>query len=194
MAYISFRKTKAFKFKDVILIMSLVRIVFVLIVVLIVVGLLSGNIGFNGFLSKVGGWMEGSPFGGFLSTTEESKNLDMTLYSDISLKPDLPVNISSDSMSMDDFDGEINIDLEGKSVSLSEANSKLKMNIELGKLDIRGLKLSKLVLKNRKLDLKNGDWDIKTDNGTVEIYNFVGSVVVDENINFKGNATKIVRG
>lgn len=149
---------------------------------------------FGGIASKVGEALEGSPFGGIFSSSGIKKTpAEITLYPDsFSLKPELPVNISSGDTGLQDFRGEISIDLANGTISMRQEGSSLVISPRLELLTIEGLKISRMDLEGIKANVRSGDVDTLVENGSLEILDFLGEGrITREYIMFSGNVTKV---
>lgn len=150
---------------------------------------------FGGIASSMGNALESSPFGGLFSSSGVKKTqVELTLYPDsFSFKPELPVNISlGDGTVLQDFRGEISLNLESETISLKQEGTNLVINPKLDLIQVEGLKLSRLDLKEINAQVKSGDIDTKVENGTLEVLDFLGSGSISrDGIVLSGNITKI---
>lgn len=148
---------------------------------------------FGDLASKAGKALEGSPFGGLFSSGAGKAYVEVTLYPDsLSLKPELPVNISAGNMELRDFRGEISVDLENGTISMKQEGSSLVITPRLELVAIEGLKISRLSLEGIKASVKSGDTNTMIENGTLEILDFLGRGSVSrEYVGLSGNATKV---
>ncbi len=149
---------------------------------------------FGGIASGVGKALESSPFGGLFSSGGVKKiYAEITLYPDtFSLKPELPVNITLGDTVLQDFRGEISMDLANDTISMKQEGSSLVISPRLDLVVIEGLKISRLDLENMKANVKSGDIDTDVENGTLEILDFLGEgKITEEYIMLSGNVTKV---
>lgn len=149
---------------------------------------------FGGLASRVGSALEGSPFGGLFSSSGIKKTpAEITIYPDsFSLKPELPVNISAGDTGLQDFRGEISVDLVNGTISMRHEGSSLVITPRLDTILIEGLKISKLNLEGIRANVRSGDVDTMVENGTLEVLDFLGEGrVTRDSIVLSGNVTKV---
>jgi len=149
---------------------------------------------FGGIASGVGKALESSPFGGLFSSGGTKKTpVEVTLYPDtFSLKPELPVNIIMVDTELQDFRGEISVNLADDTISMKQEGSSLVITPRLNLVRIEGLKLSRLDLKEIRANVKSGDIDTNVENGTLEILDFLGEgKITGEYVMLSGNVTRI---
>ncbi len=158
---------------------------------LIISTLLIGGSGIGGFFGSVGktigDWLGNSPFGGFFgSSSPKTNEVDLTLHPrNLTLKSESAVNITTPSIILEEFNGKIRIDFESNTLTLEESNSPLKLNLDLQNITIEKIKIGRLAIENTEFEIKP---NITTDNGTIEMVNFIGRCTIEENsIKLKGN-------
>lgn len=153
----------------------------------------------KGFFSNLTTWVEeglkSSPIGGLFSMpTRSMEEINLFLYPEsITLKPEQAVNISSATTKILNFNGKIVVDFQNQSLGFQELSG-LIMEQKLEKTIIDSIKITNIKFESMKMNVKSGKWNIITDNGTIEISNFLGKAIIEnESIEFKGNVSKIVR-
>ncbi len=145
--------------------------------------------------NKIREWFDSSPFGGIFSQpVKRVEEIDMTFYPE-SFEKELqsPVNITSVSTNVYNFRGTIGI--SGRQVSLRESGTALAVECESESFDITGLEIPKLELENMRLMMISGNWNETTENGTVELTDFLGKAFVrNGSIELVGKVSKIIKG
>jgi hypothetical protein len=154
---------------------------------------------FGTLTERLGEWLGNSPFGGlFTAPTTSIINADtvsLKIYPDtFLLKPDHSVNVTFGRREIADFMGEIEVDYVRKRITLDEANSHLILTMPLEQTTFTGVMLKKFVVDKERIDVSTGDWEISSHNGTIELYDFQGTVEIDSrSVSFSGNITRLVR-
>ena len=154
-----------------------------------------GNFGIGDFFSdlfgKTGDLLGGSPFGGFFSNpTARNMEVDVTLFPDnFVLIPDSKINLTIDSINLEEFQGEIRVYFSTQTLVLKEANSPLIVNTPLQEIKIENIVLNKLLLENEAFEIKP---NISTSNGTMDMTGFLGTAFIHEdNIELIGNVSSL---
>ena len=157
----------------------------------IFIGGIGGNF-FPDILDNLSDWLGSSPFGGFFSSPNlKTYEVDITLYPDeISLEPDLKINLSSDDTKINDFKGVLKFNFNEQKIFLEETGTSLKFELPLKNIEIDNLKLNSFFIDNINLRIAP---DIISENGSVQLQNFYGKLTVtSESMKFKGNVSKII--
>lgn len=159
---------------------------------LVISSVLVGNFGVQDFFSDVvdgiGDLLGGSPFGGFFGTpSSKNKEVEITLFpQSFTLQSDSILNISN-SVGIEGFDGVLHLYFTNQSLVMKEKNSPLTLNLRLEHLEIENIKLGKTTVENMAFEVKP---NITTNNGTMEMTNFLGRAVVEENkLTLHGNVS-----
>jgi len=146
------------------------------------------------FFNKIRDWFESSPLGGlFARPVKRITGIDLTFYPNtFTLKPESVVNVTSESTKVSNFNGEIEVNLEGGFALLKESNSQLRIEEKLGEIEIHGLSLSNLELNNMKLSMVSGNWTETTESGSLKVYDFLGKgLIKSDSIELTGNVSKV---
>lgn len=139
-------------------------------------------------------WFESSPLGGLFSTpVKRMAEIDLTFYpKTFVLKPESMVNMTSDSTKVSNFNGEIQVNLEGGFALLKESDSQLVIEERIGNVEIHGMSLGSLELKSTKLSMVSGNWTETTESGSLKIYDFLGKCLLKaDSIELIGNVSRI---
>ena len=146
------------------------------------------------FFDKIREWFESSPLGGFFARpVKRMTEIDLAFYpKNFVLKPESIVNVSSNSTKITNFNGEIEVNIEGGFALLKESNSRLVIEERIGQIEISGLTITNLELKGMKLSLVSGNWTETTDSGSLKAYDFLGKgVLKHDSIELIGNVSKV---
>lgn len=164
-----------------------------LVVSYVIIGVPGIREAFGNLASGIGGLLKNSPFGGLFSSGIKKIPAEITIYPDaLSIKPELPVNITMGDTVLQDFRGEISLDLANDTISMRQEGSSLVISPKLKLVVIEGLKISRLDLKEIRANVKSGDIDTNVENGTLEILDFLGECrITRDDIKLSGNATSI---
>lgn len=167
-----------------------------LAVLVIISVLLSGGLGKNmvsDALSAVGEWLQKSPLSGFLSSPQvRSKEVDITFTRprfDIALEN--KVNISGQGIEMSDFRGTVSIDMyASRPLVLKPLDSGFQASVDPEGLSIDSAEVRRLLAEGASFRMKP---DIDSDNGSIDISNFAGSMLFTSGqLRMVGNATKVM--
>lgn len=140
---------------------------------------------------KIGEWTGSSPFGGFFSTTPKKiHQIEIVLYPEsIQIASQTPVDISSDSLNLENFQGTINVSFSEKNVILKEEQTELKVELMLSRMEIDNIKLASFTTGNISFEIKP---DIKTSRGALDMTDFSGTSLLDEkSMTFIGNVSML---
>ncbi|GAF85839.1 unnamed protein product [marine sediment metagenome] len=175
---------------------KIIAAVFIALIVVsyVVIGVPGIREFFGSAASGIGRLLESSPFGGLFSSGSIKKTpAEITLFPDsFSLKPELPVNISAGDTLLQDFRGEIAVNLENDTISMKQEGSSLVISPRLELVVIKGLKISRLELEGMRANVKSGDVNTSIENGTLEILDFLGEGrITSDYIKLSGNVTRI---
>ncbi len=175
---------------------KIIAAVFIALIVVsyVIIGVPGIRESFENTASGIGRLLEGSPFGGLFSSGGVKKTpAEITLYPDaLSLKPELPVNISLVDTVLQDFRGEISVNLEKGTIGMRHEGSSLLISPKLNLVVIEGLRVSRLGLEGIRANVKSGDIDTSIENGSLEILDFLGQGrITKDYIALSGNVTRI---
>jgi hypothetical protein len=146
------------------------------------------------FFEMIKKWFESSPLGNlFAMPVKRIEVLKMSFYPEnFEFTADDFVNVSTGTSEISNFKGSMGIDMGNKVMVLKEAGSSLSVRETIGEVSIEGLKINSLELRDMKLVLTSGNWNETTENGSVEIKDFLGKGVIREGvIELDGNVSKI---
>lgn len=148
------------------------------------------------FFEMIGKWFESSPLGNlFAMPVKRMDILKMSFYP-VTFDFDVsdPVNISSKSTEVVNFKGGMNVDMENKVMALTESGSGLLIREAIGEITVNEMKIGSLKLSEMKLVIRSGNWNETTENGSVTIKDFLGTVIIKDGlIEMEGNASKIIK-
>jgi len=167
---------------------------------LFVSSMLIGGLGITDFFStivnKISEWFGSSPFGNVFSSPAKAtnENVDITLYTSVfTLKPDSNINISTDEITLTEFNGEVEADFQSNTLTFKHSNTPLTISTALQETHIINLKLDKLLVENIQLQIKSEKWNITSSNASIEIYDFYGTAsITNKSIILKGNVSRLV--
>lgn len=157
---------------------------------LVVSTLFIGGFGIEDFFSdifeKLSEWLGTSPFG----TTSRTTYVEFILYpKELSFTVEKPVNITLDSFKVENFLGDVSISFINDTISL-QSNS-LVINTHTQNLIIHTLQLKNLKALC-KFQVFGPSSNITSENGSIEIYNFLGTLSLSNHtLYFSGNTTRI---
>lgn len=178
---------------------KIIAAVFIALIIVsyVVVGVPGIREFFGSVAEGVGKALEGSPFGGLFSSPGIRKTtVEITLYPDsISLKPELPVNITAGDTWFQGFRGEISVDFANSTISMRPEGSSLVISPGLGLVVVEGLKMGRINLEGITANVKSGDTNTAVENGTLEILDFLGEGRITRgDMVLSGNVTKVRGG
>ena len=125
----------------------------------------------------------------YVVTGAEPEKEKQTVPENITLKPEGEVEIITKTSTFTGFKGSININLEGRAITLSEDGSTFKAMIPSDNVTISGFRLARLSLEETKFDIEP---DITTENGTINIRDFVGNcTAVADALELQGNVSAL---
>jgi hypothetical protein len=163
------------------------------VALLFISGLFITGFGIKDFITnigeKIGEWTSSSPFGGFFSTTpKKTHQVEIIFYPEsIRITPQTPIDITSGSLNLENFQGTVNVSFSGKSIILKEQQTDLKIELILNRMVLENIKLASFTAGNASFEIKP---DIKTSKGTIDMTDFSGKVLLDEkSITFIGNVS-----
>jgi hypothetical protein len=167
---------------------------------LFISSVLVGGLGITDFFStianKISEWLGSTPFSNIFSSQSKtsSEEVDLTLYTPFfTLKPDSSVNITTEGITLKEFEGEVNIDFQNSGIFFRPINTQLTIDTVLKEVNISNLRLSKLLVDNTMLRIKSDKWNITSDNGSVEMHGFEGyASVTNSSITLKGNVSRLI--
>jgi len=144
----------------------------------------------SGGMSFISEWFGSSPFGGLVSGGSDGKQVTVTLYQpNLTLRPQEEVEIETVTVNISGFVGDIHADFDSKILVLYESGSDLKVAFPLKNIRISGFKINKLQLENSNFMIEP---NITTDNGTIEMKDFFGTVTTKTNgLEFQGNVSEL---
>jgi len=144
---------------------------------------------FSGTISSIGEWFGSSPFGSIVPGSE-GRRVTIRLYPEnLTLEPEGEVEISTKTSTFTGFKGSINMNLEDRVMTLSEEGSTFRAMIPSSNVTISGFRLSRLSLEEAKFDIEP---DITTENGTINIRDFVGTCVTKADaLELEGNVSAL---
>jgi len=152
---------------------------------------LVGSLGDNDILFSISNWFQESPLSGIFSEPEKgSKEVSFFLYSE-----NFSIDLTDHNISLGDIDfslftGTLFIDFENNTLSLQEKGSDLNIKSPLKQTTLENIRISSWVLNNMKFNVTSVNMD--TDSGIIEIYGFLGTLMVNEdNIFLNGNISKL---
>jgi len=146
---------------------------------------------FSGTLGSIGEWFGSSPFGDLVPVADaRGKHVNIMLYTDnLTLESSGEIGIETGTVNMTGFSGSIHVDFERGNLVLAESETKLKVTVPIKNIRMSGFTLDKLSLENSRFAIEP---DISTENGTIEIKDFFGSVTAKENgLELDGNVTRL---
>ena len=142
---------------------------------------------------NLGDWMEGLPFGSLFSAPEKTTNPVVITLSggNIQLLIDSPVNITSESSSVRNFVGTMDIILDENKTILSPKDSDLVFDLKLDNMFVSSVNVPSLVLENMDFVVQNDNTNITGTDDKIEIHDFYGDLTVTDVIELKGNVSKV---
>lgn len=165
------------------------------VAVLLISGLFLSNTEVGGFVSSIvdrlRDWLGRSPFEGLFSAPPtESKEVSVRLSApEISMKPESPVNITSQSAQFLNFQGRLVVDFVKGNLELEASVSPFKADIKLDEYVIAGLYFPSMVFENIQFDIQS---HMKSENGSVEVTDFVGSAkILFDSVLLEGKASQL---
>ncbi len=163
---------------------------------LVVSSVLVGDFGirdfFSGLVEKITELLGGSPFGAFSIPGAGHAEIDLNLYPEnITFQPDGPVNITSESITIENFQGSVTTGAAQESAVFEESRG-FRITMQLNNnITIHGLSIGKLSVPNVKFELTSNQSRIDSESGLIELYNFAGDAVIQRNhIALKGNVSR----
>lgn len=135
---------------------------------------------FTNLGEKISEWMKSSPFEGFFSTTPKKiHKVEIIIRpKNIQLHPQEGISMRSNIFNIENFYGIVNISFFKKRIFLKETQTGLDFNAPLVNIEIEKIRLKSLIVNNVSFEVKP---DIKTNMGTIEITDFSGKCLIDEN-------------
>jgi hypothetical protein len=162
----------------------------------------AGGFGLTDIFDRIVEWLKSSPFGGFFQTPlAATHEVDIMLYpGTYTLKTGSSINLSVDSTSFMEFNGDIEADFESKSLTFKESGTQFSIRMPLQNLTIPKIKVSKIFLQSVNFLVSSDQLNTTGENATLEIADFSGelrlgpdSVMLQGNVSMvKGNSKDIV--
>jgi len=162
----------------------------------IVSSVLLGGFGLGDFFSDIintiGGLLGSSPFGGATSASSGLAASIVFFPSEFSLETDHPLNISTASVNLEMFDGEIYVDYSNELISFRPESTELSIDLTLQEIVIDDIELSKISVEDMSFEIFNEESGKTSGEGNVEISDFSGRFTIGMNrIEFDGNVSSI---
>ncbi|MEM5871820.1 MAG: hypothetical protein QW051_03030 [Candidatus Aenigmatarchaeota archaeon] len=151
----------------------------------------------SNFFEMIKRWFEASPLGNIFTTpVKRTEAIELIFYPQVfEFDAKDALNFTSENLEIENFKGNVNINMENKIITLKESGSSLLIKEKFGTVNIDGIKINLLELKNMRLTLISGNWNETTENGTLMLNDFLGSGTIKEGlIELKGNVSRIVKG
>lgn len=145
----------------------------------------------SGIMEKISSWFSGSPFGGFFEQpVARSSTVQIILYPDeFELKPESSVDISSGETRITGFSGTMAADFVNQTMTLSEEGSSLKVSLPMESIVLDDIRITSLSLTGMKFEIVP---NMTTNNGTLEISNFLGRIeFTEDRIDMFGNVSRL---
>jgi len=162
----------------------------------------SGGFGITDIFDRIVDWLKSSPFGGFFQAPIASVHeVDIILHpKTYALKTSSNINITTDSIELVDFNGNIEVDFQTETLVFKETNTPLNIKMPLKNITIHEIRIDKILLEDTDFLVSSNQLDTSGENGTIEIYDFFGelgfnpdSVELHGNVSMvKGNNKEIV--
>lgn len=142
---------------------------------------------------NLGDWMRGSPLGSLFSTPQLGVNqvVIKLMAENITLNMEMPVNISAGTSSISNFKGAVSLNFRENSSTFLPAGSDIRLDTELGKTEIKDVKISKLILKNIDFVVTSEKTNITASDDNIEIYDFSGDITVTDHVLLTGNVSRV---
>ena len=173
----------------------------VFVVLLLSSTILVTSVSGEGFLSdileNIKKWFESSPFGNILSAPVKStEEVVLVFNSDgFALEIPTPVNITTNTSRIINFKGMLKVDNEEGKAIFTQSGSSLSVEESIAGITINNLMLDALELNSREVHIMSGNWNETSQNGSVEMKDFVGrAILTHSTIKLQGNVSKISKG
>ena len=154
----------------------------------------ASGFGFTEIFEQIGEWLKSSPFGGFFQTPVASiHEVDVTIYPKVyTLKTGSNINLTVDSISFVDFNGDIEADFETKTLVFKESATSFNIEMPLQNITIPNIKVSKIFLQETDFLVSSDQLDTTAENATIEISDFSGELRFTPNfMQLQGNVSMV---
>lgn len=145
-------------------------------------------------LNNTGEWNMPQLPAGLLPDGAATGEVKVIVYPDgiFTLNPSTPVNITTLAVSMEYFTGEVSADFSSGQLMLRPSGSRMVARVPLSSLTLSPVSVPSLDLKEAKFVVSSGSWNMTTENSTLSMTGFMGSVLVErDSITFEGNASSV---
>lgn len=148
-----------------------------------------------GGLGQIGSFLGSSPFGDLFSTARgEANPMVVTIYPpNFTVMVDRPATVLLGETQLDDFKGTVETDFDADTITLTTSGD-LAITSPVIDTKITPFTVKQLILEGIKMKVRSGNWDISSENGSIEISHFEGSMLIDQensSISFLGNVSSI---
>ena len=145
---------------------------------------------------NIGDWLGGSPFGSLFQTPQKEMTwVKIDIKSgQIGLVMESPVNITSDSSSIKNFKGDMNIDFDTNSSQFILSGTDFVMDTKIERMKIEGVRISSLVLDNIDYVVESEKSSVTGTDDRLEIHDFAGDITIDGSLMLEGNVSVVKNG